>query len=144
MTWSVWVIKRAACRGAITCCPHNCPGLCQHGNPNQPSCMGKLTHTQTGHQIQVNILIDSGNSVDHCAAITLSSAACLNLSLQLCNMATIAADHSHSMVPCGQACNLGLRFASQHQPTLLHNVLVLHNLSGDINLGFKFLQRNQS
>lgn len=60
-----------------------------------------------------------------------------------CNLEINTADRHHTMKPCGQIGNLGLIFPGRTETTPLQSVLVLPNLNGDVNLGYKFLQQNQ-
>ena len=60
-----------------------------------------------------------------------------------CNLEINTADRHHTMKPCGQIRNLGLIFPGRTETTPLQSVLVLPNLNGDVNLGYKFLQQNQ-
>ena len=117
--------------------------LLQLGQQNQTSCSAVLTYPASNRQTKVQVLIDSGNSLDHCAAITLNCANSLGLKLLPCNLEINTADRYHTMKPCGQICNLGLIFPGRTETTPLESVLVLPNLNGDIKLGYKFLQRNQ-
>ena len=102
-----------------------------------------LTYPVSNWQTRVQVLIDSGNSLDHCAAITLKCAQNLGLKLLPCNLEINTADCHHTMKPCGQISNLGLIFPGRTKATPLDSFLVLRNLNGDVNLGYKFLQRNQ-
>ena len=117
--------------------------LLQLGQHNQPSCSAMLTYPASNRQTKVQVLIDSGNSLDHCAAITLNCATNLGLKLLPCNLEINTADCYHTMKPCGQIRNLGLIFPGRTEATPLESVLVLPNLNGDVNLGYKFLQKNQ-
>ena len=91
-----------------------------------------LTYPASNRQTKVQVLIDSGNSLDHCAAITLNCANSLGLKLLPCNLEINTADRY-----------LGLIFPGRTETTPLESVLVLPNLNGDVNLGYKFLQQNQ-
>jgi hypothetical protein len=81
--------------------------------------------------------------LDHCAAITLKCAQDLGLNFLPCDLEVNTADQHHKMKPCGQINNLGIIFPGKTETTLLQSELVLPDLNGDVNLGYKFLQRNK-
>ena len=57
-------------------------------------------------QLEVQVLIDSGNSLDHCGAITQQCADQLGLTLQPLDLEINTADKNHTMCPCGQVEDL--------------------------------------
>ena len=81
--------------------------------------------------------------MDHCAAINLKCAQDLGLNFLPCDLEVNTADRHHKMKPCGQINNLGIIFPGKTETTLLQSELVLPDLNGDVNLGYKFLQRNK-
>ena len=93
--------------------------------------------------MEVQVLIDSGNSLDHCGAITQQCADQLGLTLQPLDLEINTADKNHTMRPCGQVEDLHIWFPGQREATLLKSVLVLPDLNGDVNLGYKFLKENR-
>ena len=122
---------------------HSPPGLLQLRQHNQPSCSAMLTYPASNRQTKIHVLIDSGNSLDHCAAITLKCAQSLGLKLLPCDMEVNTADRHHTMKPCDQINNMGLIFTGKTETAPLDSILVLPDLNGDVNLGYKFLKKNQ-
>ena len=94
-------------------------------------------------QLEVQILIDSGNSLDQCGAITQQCADKLGLTLQPLDLEINTADKNHTMRPCGQVEDLHIWFPGQGEATLLKSVLVLPDLDGNVDSGYKFLQKNR-
>ena len=122
--------------------PINSPSSFQQlGQENQPSYSANLVCAGRDKQTQVQVLIDSGNSLEHYAAITLKCAEALGLTLQPCNLEVNTADWHHKMKPCGQITNPRIAFPGKSKATPLKSVLVLPDLKGYVNLGYKFLQR---
>jgi hypothetical protein len=93
-----------------------------------------LTYPERNRQTKVNVLIDSGNSLDHCARCAQD----LGLNLLPCDLEVNTADWHHKMTPCGQINNLGIIFPGTTETTPLQSVLVLPDLNGDVNLAISF------
>ena len=119
-------------------------GSKQLGSNLKPSCTGILMNPGGVQQLEVQILIDYGNSLDHCGAITQQCADKLGLTLQPLDLEINTADKNHTMRPGGQVEDLHIWFPGEGEATLLKSVLVLPDLDGNVNLGYKFLQKNRS
>ena len=107
------------------------------------SCTGRIQHPVTQEKHKVNILLDSGNSIQSCAVISFRCANDLNLKI-LPHKTTIGtADSSNPMVSQGKIQQLDLLLPNQSIPVTLQNVTVLPKLNGDINLGANFLRTHK-
>jgi hypothetical protein len=104
------------------------------------SCTGRIQHPVTREKHEVNILLDSGNSIQSCAVISLRCANDLNLKILPYKT---TADSSNSMVSQGKIQQLDLLLPNQSIPVNLQNVTVLPKLNGDINLGANFLRTHK-
>ena len=121
------------------------PSLQQLQQPHNDtlSCTGQIQHPVTKQKHEVNILVDSGNSVHSCAVISLKCAEELNLPI-LPQQTTIGtADYSNPMVSSGKIQQLDLLLPNQSIPVTLQNVTVLPKLTGDVNLGANFLKTHK-
>ena len=96
-----------------------------------------LTYPASNRQTKIHVLIDSGNSLDHYAAITLKCAQDLGLNLLPCDLEVNTADWHHKMKPCGQINNLRIIFPGKTKTTL-QSVLVLPDLNGDVTWAISF------
>ena len=107
------------------------PSLQQLQQPHKDtlSCTGRIQHPVTKQKHEVNILVDSGNSVHSCAVISLKCAKELNLPI-LPQQTTIGtADYSNPMVSSGKIQQLDLLLPNQSIPVTLQNVTVLPKLT---------------
>ena len=125
--------------------PKHVPHLQQLQLPHSDtlSCTGRLQHPVTRQKHEVNILVDSGNSVHSCAVISLKCAQKLALPITLHRTTIGTADSSKPMVSSGKIQQLDLLLPNQSIPVILQNVTVLPKLNGDINLGANFLKTHQ-
>ena len=106
------------------------------------TCQGELI--TTGKQTKVRILVDTGNSLDSCAAISKSKADELGLEIAPSNNTIGTASRNNSMTTCGTIDHLKLRFGGHTDLVTLEKVIVLPELNGDINLGASFLNSYDS
>ena len=106
------------------------------------TCSGELI--TAGRQAKVKILVDTGNSLDSCAAISKQKADELGLRIEPSSCTIGTASKGNSMTTCGTIDNLKLRFGGQAAPVALEKVVVLPELNGDINLGSRFLNSYNS
>ena len=72
------------------------------------TCQGELI--TTGKQTKVRILVDTGNSLDSCAAISKSKADELGLEIAPSTNTVGTASRNNSMTTCGTIDHLKLRF----------------------------------
>ena len=121
------------------------PSLQQLQQPHNDnlSCTGRIHHPVTQQKHEVNILVDSGNSIHACAAISLKCAQNLKLPIQPHKTTIGTADYSNPMVSSGRIQQLDLLLPNQSIPVTLQNVTVLPRLNGDINLGANFLRTHK-
>ena len=89
----------------------------------------------TRQKHEVNILVDSGNSIHSCAVISLECAQKLNLPITPHRTTIGTADSSNPMITSGKIQQLDLLLPNQSIPVTLQNVTVLSKLNGDVNLG---------
>ena len=81
------------------------------------TCSGELI--TAGRQAKVKILVDTGNSLDSCAAISKQKADELGLRIEPSSCTIGTASKGNSMTTCGTIDNLKLRFGGQAAPVAL-------------------------
>ena len=108
------------------------------------TCKGRIHHPVTNQKHEVNVLVDTGNSIKSCAVISLKCAQDLNLPILPHKTAIGTADASNPMMTSGKIKQLNLHLTNQSIPVTLQDVTVLPKLNGDINLGSNFLRTHRA
>ena len=84
------------------------PGISQLQVGLHMTCQGELLTTR--QQTKVRILVDTGNSLESCAAISKQKADELGLEIAPSTFTIGKASNNYSMITCGIIDNLKLRF----------------------------------